>query len=592
MAVHETFRLHSTPDAYIFETLDGDDNELLIIDRVSQEIKLEANQGQIPVSATTRTVYGIFGVIRLLAGPYLVVITKREKTGELDGHTVWKIKQTEILPYQRTVHHLNEIQQQDNEMYVSMVDNVLRTDSYYYSTSLDITHTLQRLHNTSPEFLQLPLHERADQRFVWNTHLLREFAQQQELKKYCLPILHGFIEMKSTTIKGISFEYVLISRRSCFRAGTRFYMRGLDIEGNSANYVETEQIIVIDGNKCSFVQTRGSIPLFWSQKPNIKYKPVPVINNSLSHMDAFQNHFMSQVYNYGKQICINLIDQKPPEAQLETTFAQVVNNSQNTNVRYEAFDFHHECRKMRWDRLSILIDRLADEQKQFCYFMVRRDGSVVTQQDGIFRTNCMDCLDRTNVVQSLLARRSLQEQLEKLGILSAGERVEDQRSFETMFKSVWADNADACSVQYAGTGALKTDFTRTGKRTKLGLLRDGANSLIRYFKNNFTDGFRQDSIDLFLGNYIVEEQSGISKPSPFRQGRDRKFLLLALLAISLVAFTLCILSVLLPVDNLSEQFVYILFWGSASVVPLAIIFMYGQEFVDHPRLAQAKTKTE
>ena len=25
---------------------------------------------------------------------------------------------------------------------------------------------------------------------------------------------------------------------------------------------------------------------------------------------------------------------------------------------------------------------------------------------------------------------------------------------------VWADNADACSKQYAGTGALKTDFTR------------------------------------------------------------------------------------------------------------------------------------
>ena len=25
---------------------------------------------------------------------------------------------------------------------------------------------------------------------------------------------------------------------------------------------------------------------------------------------------------------------------------------------------------------------------------------------------------------------------------------------------VWADNADACAKQYAGTGALKTDFTR------------------------------------------------------------------------------------------------------------------------------------
>ena len=29
-----------------------------------------------------------------------------------------------------------------------------------------------------------------------------------------------------------------------------------------------------------------------------------------------------------------------------------------------------------------------------------------------------------------------------------------------LFIAVWADNADACSVQYAGTGALKTDFTR------------------------------------------------------------------------------------------------------------------------------------
>jgi len=34
---------------------------------------------------------------------------------------------------------------------------------------------------------------------------------------------------------------------------------------------------------------------------------------------------------------------------------------------------------------------------------------------------------------------------------------------------------------------------RTGKRTVLGLLRDGWNSLFRYFLNNFSDGFRQVS---------------------------------------------------------------------------------------------------
>lgn len=70
------------------------------------------------------------------------------------------------------------------------------------------------------------------------------------------------------------------------------------------------------------------------------------------------------------------------------------------------------------------------------------------------------------------------------------------------------DNADLVSVQYSGTGALKTDFTRTGKRTKQGLMKDGMNSLTRYYKNNFNDGFRQDAIDLFLGNYQVRDGEG------------------------------------------------------------------------------------
>jgi len=68
-----------------------------------------------------------------------------------------------------------------------------------------------------------------------------------------------------------------------------------------------------------------------------------------------------------------------------------------------------------------------------------------------------------------------------------------QPEFDFLLKQVWADNADYCSIQYAGTGALKTDFTRTGKRTKWGMLKDGYNSAIRYYKNNFTDGFRQVS---------------------------------------------------------------------------------------------------
>lgn len=146
---------------------------------------------------------------------------------------------------------------------------------------------------------------------------------------------------------------------------------------------------------------------------------------------------------------------------------------------------------MRWDRLNILIDRLAHEQDEFALFHLRRDGALLSSQDGVFRTNCIDCLDRTNVVQSMLAKRSLKHILTKLGILKAGQTIDSTVGLSSLYKNVWADNADLVSTQYSGTGALKTDFTRTGKRTAVGALWDGYNSLVRYYKNNFRDGGRQ-----------------------------------------------------------------------------------------------------
>ncbi len=53
------------------------------------------------------------------------------------------------------------------------------------------------------------------------------------------------------------------------------------------------------------------------------------------------------------------------------------------------------------------------------------------------------------------------------------------RIFQQIYRNVWADHADLISIQYAGTGALKTDFTRTGKRTYFGMIQDGWNSINR-----------------------------------------------------------------------------------------------------------------
>ncbi|XP_010790727.1 phosphatidylinositol-3-phosphatase SAC1-B [Notothenia coriiceps] len=470
---------------------------------------------------------------------------------------------------------------QDNKTFMSMINNVLHTDGFYFATDYDLTHTLQRLANTSPEFQEMSLLERADQRFVWNGHLLREFLAQPEVHKFVFPVIHGFIDMRSSCINGKVFEWSIISRRSCFRAGVRYYVRGIDSEGHPANYVETEQIVQFNSSKASFVQTRGSIPFFWSQRPNLKYKPKPQISKTVNHLDGFQRHFDSQVILYGKQVILNLINQKGSEKPLELAFDKMVADLGNGMVKYIAFDFHKECSRMRWHRLQILLDMVAEMQDELGYFLVDADGKVLLHQDGTFRSNCMDCLDRTNVIQSMLAQRALQSQLRKMGVLHVGQQIEEQVAFGKMFKNAWADNADACAKQYAGTGALKTDFTRTGKRTHWGLVMDGWNSMIRYYKNNFSDGYRQDSIDLFLGNYAVDESDWTT---PLREPKDWKFLTLPIVMV--VAFSMCIICLLMAGETWTETLAYVLFWGSASVVTSGLILFNGPDFVDAPRLVQ------
>lgn len=137
-------------------------------------------------------------------------------------------------------------------------------------------------------------------------------------------------------------------------------------------------------------------------------------------------------------------------------------------------------------------------------------GVVTSVQRGVLRTNCMDNLDRTNVVQSLFARRAALHAVPGAWgpACEASVLTSPHEDFEAAFNNAWGDNADALSMLYAGTGALKTDFTRTGKRTIAGALADGVNSVKRYVLNNLADGHTQDAWDLFLGRYTPVRRGG------------------------------------------------------------------------------------
>lgn len=567
------FSRYTTAEKLYIEPKSGE--KVLVIDRVTNEIHMQSCLGKID-STSLIEFCGFLGAIKLLAGNYLVIATHRQYVGIIAGQTIWQLAGIKLIPYFKSTLHLSQQEKEDNDSYVNMVEQVLATPYIYFSYTYDLTHTMQRLHSSGPEFLSQSLIERADARFLWNMNLLLDF-RNPVFANFTLPLIQGFVSIYQCMINGCSFSWGIISRRSILRPGTRLYKRGIDKDGNVANFVETEQIVEYQGDRCSFVQIRGSIPLYWSQYPNLKYKPkMQLLDISQDEQIlACSKHLEAQTIYYGRLILVDLVDNKGGEGNLKKAFKDATTIIKHPSVRYEPFDFHAECRHMRWDRLSILIDRVACDQDEMGFFLLLRDGSLISMQDGIFRTNCVDCLDRTNVVQSMLARRSLNTVLHKLNILNCQQNIEDQVYFESLFKSVWADHADAISIQYSGTGALKTDFTRTGKRTRAGMLRDGMNSLTRYYKNNFADGFRQDSIDLFLGYGTIR--------TPLRIERGWRYLTFPL--VLLIAFAMFVACSILPSEYSTESLLFLLFWGSMVFATGTTIVHYGPEFVDKPRLS-------
>ncbi|KAK0483841.1 SacI homology domain-containing protein [Armillaria novae-zelandiae] len=350
----------------------------------------------------------------------------------------------------------------------------------------------------------LPLWRRVDRKYWWNEWLAKPFIDAG-LHPYVLPIMQGYCQVSAFDIpedgakNPVPVDYVLISRRSRDRAGLRYQRRGVDDDAHVANFVETETImrVVREGkaNMFSYVQIRGSIPLYWTQT-GYGLKPPPVLAADRTHeqnLDAMKRHFGRTVPLYGPHAIVNLAEQHGKEAAVTQGYRDCMAELALPDVQYHEYDFHVETKGMKYENISKLIDKM-DRRFEHQGFLWISDDSVLSTQKGAFRVNCIDCLDRTNVVQSAFARHVLQTQLRAVALVGG---MEDN---DLIFNDVWANNGDAISRAYAGTSALKGDFTRTGKRDLSGLLNDGVNSLARMYTSTFSDWFCQAVIDFMLGH--------------------------------------------------------------------------------------------
>ena len=119
-------------------------------------------------------------------------------------------------------------------------------------------------------FKTLSEHYPYESQFMWNRFLIKPFYNKLEDKRWIVPVIYGYCGSSNFSFEEHNCTICVIARRSRKYAGTRYMKRGIDKHGNVANFVEVEQICYINclwqdllPNVTSFVQIRGSIPLFW-----------------------------------------------------------------------------------------------------------------------------------------------------------------------------------------------------------------------------------------------------------------------------------------------------------------------------------------
>ncbi|XP_067883373.1 polyphosphoinositide phosphatase isoform X2 [Heterodontus francisci] len=422
--------------------------------------------GQKGLSGLSRAVssYGIVGFVRFLEGYYIVLITKRRKVADIGGHSIYKIEDINMvyIPNDSV-----RITHPDEARYARIFQSVDLSSNFYFSYSYDLTHSLQfnlTLLKMPSEGLKSETirHGRQESfdifedegvvtqagsaavhygilnepylKYAWNGYIL-EKVKSIVHHNWLLYIIHGFCGQSKLLIYGRPVYVSLIARRSCKFAGTRFLKRGANYEGDVANEVETEQIIhdasvmsFSAGSYSSYVQVRGSVPLYWSQDISTMMPKPPI---TLDQADPFAHvaalHFDQMFQRFGSPIIIlNLV------------------------------------------------------------------------KTGVLRTNCVDCLDRTNTAQFMVGKCALAYQLYALGVIDKP-RLQFDTDAVRLFEELYEDHGDTLSLQYGGSQLVHRVKTYRKIAPWTQHSKDIMQTLSRYYSNAFSDADRQDAINLFLG---------------------------------------------------------------------------------------------
>mmetsp|Transcript_13018 Transcript_13018/g.26022 ORF Transcript_13018/g.26022 Transcript_13018/m.26022 type:complete len:865 (-) Transcript_13018:1030-3624(-) len=466
---------------------------------------------------------------------YLLLATKIRSCGGIQGCEVYGIDGTTLLPLDDGKGNLSTSLSKDAEgrRLLSLVN---LTSDFYFSFTWETWSTVQE---------RIMGHEQCgfDKAFesdrVWNSHLTRSLRDAIGTNIWAVPLIQGFWEQETVVMMGQKLNLTLIGRRSCKFAGTRYLKRGVNEEGHVANDVEVEQIVELFGVErnssiSSIVQRRGSVPLFWKQSwsskdPSLAVKPVIRLLNFLDPFsEATKSHFDQLREKYGNPvICLNLCQSKRGKGKehlLSDSYQKAIfslnASGQKDKVELYHWDMRSAFRKNGSSMLKSLQSFQSPLLQKTGIFAVSKYSMRV--QTGVLRTNCVDCVDRTNVAQFSFGLLALGEQLHALGVAPA-HALDPRSSMAGVLMRLYETMGDALGNQYGGSEAHSGFFAKwKGGWAATRQSKDFITTLRRFYSNAMTDEEKQHAIDYFLGQSGVFIGRTFNEEEEFRSRDTRE----------------------------------------------------------------------
>lgn len=255
----------------------------------------------IDLSKNSIPYFGIYGVCEFFDTKYIMAITQCSIAGNILKAPIFLINHIEFIPFKEIPRKHN----QKNLSAIKMFREILSMNCLYFSPIYDLTLPLQRyisLYGKNLSGMVLKGADKSDKRYFVNYNYEKYFITNG-ITELILPVIQGFVESKYCKIQEKNIDLMLISRKDIYRNGRRFITRGADKEGNVANMVETEHILIHNDNSfykvASYLQIRGSMPLIWQQKPDLKWSPKVVFNIEESEKPCAE-HYRSLIKTYEK----------------------------------------------------------------------------------------------------------------------------------------------------------------------------------------------------------------------------------------------------------------------------------------------------